>query len=47
MLPEINIEHPNHVVERMVREVPVFYGDPSDPLSTIDHVERFNAHASK
>jgi len=36
--------HPNHVVGRLVCGVPVFDGDP---LSVMDHVERFNAHASR
>ena len=36
--------HPNHVAGRMVCAVLVFDGDP---LFAIDHVETFNAHASK
>lgn len=36
--------HPNHVAGKVAREVPVFDGDP---LSSIDHVEIFNAHASR
>ena len=36
--------HLNHFVGRMVRGVPMVNGDP---LSTIDHVEIFNAHDSR
>ena len=46
--PALNIAsilgHTNHVTGRMAHGVPLFDGDP---LSAIDHLERFIVHASK